>query len=284
MAKKKCSHTHIGGQAVIEGVMMKNKDKIATAIRKKGKIIVKKEKIRSLTEKKLFKLPFIRGFIQLLEMMILGMKKLTWSANQQQDEGEEMTKKEIFISIFIAVIATILLFIILPYYLTKLVSDTEGIFFNLIDGLLRVMIFLLYVLAISFMNDVKRLFQYHGAEHKAVACYEAGKPLTPNNCKKYSRLHPRCGSSFIIIVLTISIIVFSLIVSDSNTIKILARVILIPVIAGISYEILKISAKFERFLFFKMIIAPGLWLQKMTTKEPTKKQLEVAIKALKSVI
>ena len=273
---------HIGGQAVIEGVMMKNKEKLAVSVRlPNGKIKTKKERLKK--RKKIFQKPFLRGFFVLLDTLVIGIKSLLWSADQQLEEHEKITKKEVFLTLGFTILITVLFFIVLPFYLTGLIVG-KGLWFNLIDGLIRLAMFLVYFIAISFLKDVKVLFQYHGAEHKTINCLEAKKKLTLENVKKFSTLNPRCGTSFILIVLVVSIIVFSLLHSDFWYVNLLARVLLIPVIAAVSYEILKFSAKYEKNIFMKLIIFPGLLLQRISTKEPSKKQIEVAIKSLKEVL
>jgi uncharacterized protein YqhQ len=280
---KKCV---IGGQAVIEGVLMKNTNKVAIAVRKQNNTItIKKETITPMSKKfKILGLPFFRGVANLIEMLVIGIKALNYSANESLGEAEEkITKKEFAVTAVIALVIAVGVFVLLPLFLTKL-TETEGVLFNLIDGIIRVALFIIYVLAISLMTDVKRLFEYHGAEHKTVHCYEAGKELTVKNVKKFSTLHRRCGTTFLLIVLIISIIVFSLVVSENFWIKLGSRIILIPVIAGISYELLKLGARFPKNILLNLLIWPGLGLQKLTTKEPDNKQLEVAIKAFKAVV
>ena len=276
----------LGGQALIEGVMMKSPNYISIAVRKPNKkISLKIEKFNSLTKKyRILGWPFIRGVIILFEMLITGMKALTYSANESgESEEEELTKKEIVLTIGFAMLFTALLFIALPFYLSKLITSNEGILFNLIDGVIRVVIFLIYIIGISLMPDIKRVFQYHGAEHMSIHCMEHKEKLTPTNVAKYTPEHPRCGTSFLIIVLLISIIVFSMIISELWYVKLLGRLVLLPLIAGISYEILKLSAKYRRNPIFKLIVWPGMMLQKITTREPDKGQIEVAIRALKGV-
>tara|TARA_Y100000310_G_C20686733_1_gene819485 strand:- start:2286 stop:3125 length:840 start_codon:yes stop_codon:yes gene_type:complete len=271
-----------GGQAVIEGVMMMQGNKVNTSVRKGNKIINKK---RTLKKKSKFaKLLFIRGVTNLCDMLKIGMESLIWSADQQTEDNEKISKTEVAFSLIMAFVFAILLFIIAPFYLSKLIIKNHGILFNIIDGIIRILIFAVYILAISLMKDIRRVFQYHGAEHKTIHCYEANKKLTVANVKKYTTLHPRCGTSFIIIVLIISIIVFSFITSPKWYYKLGFRILLIPVIAGISYEILKLAAKFKNNPLLNLINIPGLWIQKITTKEPTDKQIEVAIHSLKKVI
>ena len=279
MAKKE-----VGGQAVVEGVMFSDKKNIVIAIRNGKKIKVKREKRKSLANKyKFLKWPFFRGVLALVEMLVVGIKAISWSANQSVGEGDEITKKDLVFVFISAILLSLALFVALPFFLTKLVSKDTGVVFNLIDGLFRVLIFILYILVISFFKDVKVLFQYHGAEHKAINCYEDGKSVNVKNAKHYLTLHPRCGTSFLIIVLIVSIIVFSFIVDSRWYVKLLGRIVLIPVVAGVSYEILKLSSRFKNNIFVKILIAPGLLIQKMTTAEPDEKQLEVSVRALEEI-
>ncbi len=281
---KKCAA--VGGQAVIEGVLMKNGPKIAIAVRRPDKkISVKKENTPPISDKiKFLGWPFFRGTVNLIEMMVLGIKALNYSANESLGESEEKIKTwEFVLTTIFAVGVAVGLFILLPLYLTK-VTQTQGILFNLIDGVIRVAIFVGYIMLISLMKDVRRLFEYHGAEHKTVHCYEHGKKLTPANVKKYSTAHRRCGTTFLLIVLMISIAIFSLIVTDNFWIKFAGRVVLMPVIAGISYELLKLGAKFPKNILINIIVWPGMMLQRLTTREPDKKQIEVAIAAFKAVV
>lgn len=272
----------IGGQAVIEGVMLSDKKKVVVAIRKDKKIKVKKEKRNSLSKKyKFLKWPFFRGILGLYEMLVIGMKALSWSAGQAAGEEEEITKKEMALVFISAILLSLGLFVGLPFLLTGLISKDTGIVFNLIDGLFRVLIFVGYILVISRFKDVKTLFQYHGAEHKVVNCYEDDKKVNIKNAKKYSTIHARCGTSFIFIVLIISIIFFSMIVDPRWYVKLLGRIVFIPIIAGVSYELLKLSARYKGVA--RIFIAPGLFFQKITTAEPDDKQLEVAVRAFKAI-
>jgi len=276
-----------GGQAVIEGVMMRNKSHYAIAVRKpNGKIHVKKEKIKSATHKYSFlKWPFIRGVVALFEMTIIGIKALMWSANQQaEEEDEKLSKKELVLSFVLALGFSIFMFVALPLLLTKLITTNEGLVFNLIDGLFRLGLFLGYIFAISFMKDIRTVFEYHGAEHKTVYCYEHKLKLTPKNADKFSTLHPRCGTSFIVIVIGISIVVFSLIQDPRWWVLFLSRILFLPVIAGIGFEVLKFSAKYTDNFLVKLMIAPGLAVQRITTRPPNKKQLEVAIAAINALL
>ena len=291
---------NIGGQSVIEGVMIRSPKYDVVAVRKGKKIITKKEKLK--LRKGFYKMPVVRGFYNLIDMLALGYRSLMWSADQQLGKDEKIGKKELFFTIGLAVILGVGLFIVFPYVLTNFVGyyeETKPLLFNLIDGLIRIIVFLLYIVAISFMKDVKTIFQYHGAEHKAVHCYEAGKKLDIKNMKNFSTLHARCGTAFIMIVIVVAILVFSIItpiilmlfpqllsinVFLRRGILILIRLSLLPLIAGLSYEFLKFSAKYENKPIMRIFILPGLLMQKITTKEPNKKQIEVAIVAVKKVL
>ncbi|MDP3917083.1 MAG: DUF1385 domain-containing protein [Nanoarchaeota archaeon] len=273
---------YIGGQAVVEGVMMASRKKLAVAVRKQnGSIVIRKEKRSNIAEK-FRKTIFLRGLISLFEMLIIGTKALTWSSNQQLEKDEEIGGWGVFFMILFSFVIGIGLFILLPLWLSKFFSD-DRILFNIADGFWRVALFIGYLWLISRFDDIKRVFQYHGAEHKAVNCYEAGKPLTVKNVKKFSTIHPRCGTSFIFIVLIISIILFSIVWSESWFLKFLYRILLIPVIAMVSYEILRLNSRNTNNVL-GILTTPGLWLQKITTNEPDDKQIEVSIKALKAVM
>jgi len=271
----------VGGQAVIEGVMMRNKEKFAVAVRtKEGKIKVKKDKSSKFP--KFFNFPFVRGVVGLFYTLYDGVKALIWSSNQQLDTEEKLTKKEIIWTIMVSLLFAIGVFVALPFFAAHFIHS-EGVWFDILDGTIRIILFLGYLALISLSKDVKILFQYHGAEHKTIACYEAKKPLTVENAKKYSRFHPRCGTSFLFIVLILSIILFALI-NGPLWMKFLGRILLLPVIAGIGYEIIKLSGKYRKNAIVKIFVAPGLWLQRITTKEPSDKQLEVGIESLKAVL
>lgn len=284
----KNDNCNYGGQAIIEGVMMRSPFKYAIAVRKPDKeIILKTGKLRSLSNRiKFLKWPIFRGIINLIESLTLGLKALTYSAEQATGEEDKISNVEMFFTILIAFVLFILIFIALPTtiarYLDKYLSSL--ILYNLFEGTLRIGIFLFYLYFISKIKDIKRVFEYHGAEHKVIYTYEAGEELKVDNVKKYSTLHPRCGTSFIFIVLIISILVFSLLGKQTLLLRITYRVIIIPLIAGLSYEILKLSAKNMDKIFIKWVVMPGLWFQKLTTKEPDEAQIEVAIKALKGVL
>ena len=273
---------YVGGQALIEGVMMKYKDNIAIAVRKKnGKIAVKKEKLKIKDSK----IPFWRGIINLFVILYIGIKALNYSSNMQLGKEEKISTKEMVFSIAFAVILAIVLFKFLPLLLTTIINraaNVNNILFNFIDGIIKIVLFVGYIYLISLNKEVYRVFQYHGAEHKAVACHENKKKLTVEETQKFSTIHKRCGTTFVFLVLFISIIVYLFIPKNYNfATKLGLRIILLPVIASISYEILRLGA---RFSFLKALILPGLLIQKITTKEPDNKQVQVAIKALKAAV
>jgi uncharacterized protein YqhQ len=282
----------VGGQAVIEGVLMMNDNKLAIAVRKPNKkISIKKETLNSfIRTHKFFKLPLIRGIFMLLDTLVVGIKALTWSANEAIEE--DTTKKnngkispwELTWTLILSIGGAVGLFVLLPLWLTKLVTSDHGFWFNLYDGLIRLGIFFAYVYIIGLMKDVRRVFQYHGAEHKAVNCFESKDKLTVANVLKHSRFHPRCGTTFIFIVLIISILVFSLFILESWWAKLGIRLIFIPIIASVSYEILRLGGKYYKNKIVRAIVFPGLCTQWFTTREPDADQVEVAIKSLKAVI
>lgn len=273
---------YVGGQALVEGVMMKYKDRIAIAVRQpSGNISVKKEKIKF----KEINIPLIRGIINLFIILYIGIKSLNYSANESLGKEEKISFWEITLSIILASIFAIVLFKFVPllfvYWLDKL-FHMNNILFNIVDGLIKVCIFVFYVYIISVMKDVYRVFQYHGAEHKAVACYEQGKKLTVSEVQKFKKEHVRCGTSFIFLVLLISIIVYTFIPKDYGFwMKFSLRILFLPVIASLGYEFLRLGAKYNLFAFLSY---PGLLIQKITTKEPNNKQVEVAIRALKAAV
>ncbi len=289
---KKKGYSDVGGQAVIEGVMMRAPEKFVIAVRNPDNQIVVQRKNVTIDNKGIFKKPFIRGLVALYNALILGVQALNFSAYHAMGEGDEkMSKKEIFLSMFLGLGLGIVLFIFLPLLITDLLKyvlpivERSFLAFNAVDGVIRVIFFLIYIYAISFFKDIKRVFEYHGAEHKSIFTYEAGEQLTVENARTKSRFHPRCGTSFLLIVMIVSIFVFSIIPKDSHfVIKFASRLVFIPVIAGISYEILKLSSRNQSNPLMKFLIIPGLWLQKITTKEPDDGQLEVALVSLKEAL
>jgi len=278
-----------GGQAVIEGVMMRGGQNMAVAVRRaSGEIVEHCEKVVSLTERwRILNLPFIRGFILLVESLIMGVQTLAYSANQVVEEvGETISPWEMALSVMFALGAGIILFFLIPVWLAHFLTPylPSPLYQNLGEGFLRTLIFLLYVLIISLLPDIQRVFAYHGAEHKVIHAYEAGEVLVVENVRKYSTLHPRCGTSFLLFVMLISIVVFSLCGDLSLAMRLLSRVLLLPVIAGISYEFLKFTGKYQKVWLISWLSIPGLWLQKLTTRQPDDQQLEVALYALKKVM
>lgn len=282
--------TNYGGQAVIEGVMMRGKEWLAIAARRPdGEIVVQTEKLNSITNRfKFLKWPFLRGVVNLFQSLIIGMQAITWSANQSLDEEEEakLSVWEMLISIVIAFGMAILLFVIFPAGVVKLVQKfiPSNFILNLIEGLVKAAAFIGYILVISLMKDIKRIFAYHGAEHVVIHTYEAGEELTVENAKKYSTLHPRCGTNFLFIVIMISIIFFSFFGRPPFLERILTHLALLPVIAGTAYEVLKKAGQEKVNPLIFLIARPGIWLQKLTTRVPSDDQIEVAIASLNAVL
>jgi uncharacterized protein YqhQ len=283
---------NIGGQAVIEGVMMKSAKCWTVAVRdQKGEIHVKKEVLKKLP--RVFRLPFVRGVSALYDALAIGIRAIEFSAGAAYNDVSEkpMNPLAITSTIIFAAVMGIGLFVFLPLYLTKVIGliisqiAISSFFFNLTDGIIRVLLFLLYVFAIGLWKDMRRIFEYHGAEHKVIHAYEAGRELNVQNVQPFSPHHPRCGTSFLLIVMVISILVFSFIPQSwSFWAKFLSRLILIPLIAGSSYEILRLSAKMKDNAFIGLLTMPGLILQKLTTREPDHSQIEVAIRAVEEVL
>lgn len=288
----------VGGQAVIEGVMMRVPGYYATAVRRKnGEIDKFREQSSSISDKyPLLKKIILRGSVSLFESMKIGFSTLQWSADKaiEDEEGETSEENPVwtFLTTAFAFLLAIGLFLVLPLFLTTKVFNFENdaLLFNLVAGLHRIVFFLIYLWLISLMKDVRRLFEYHGAEHKVVYTFEAGQDLTVENARKYSTQHPRCGTSFIFIVLLISILLFSLIdtlvILAFGSIGLVTRIVYhlvsVPLVAGVSYELLKLSSRYSNNFITRILIKPGLWLQKITTKPPSDEQLETAIVALKT--
>ena len=303
MGKKTTDHySGIGGQAVLEGIMMKNQDRYSVAVRKpNGKIEIKLEEYAGKAAGSKWKqLPFIRGIFNFADSLILGMKSLNYSASFYEEEeedadtaldkageklfGEKAEDVMMGGTVVLSLIIAIALFMVLPYGLARLLSRVVAneTLLALFEGIIRLIIFLLYVTLISLMKDIRRLYQYHGAEHKCINCIEKGKILNVENVKKSSRQHKRCGTSFLLFVMLVSVILFFFIRVDQPVLRIVLRILLIPVIAGISYEIIRLAGRSNNILV-RMISAPGLWLQKLTTKEPDEDMIEVAIAAIEAV-
>ena len=306
--------TSIGGQAVMEGVMMRGPFKTAVAVRKPdGDIECKVEENGTKTRKKFWRLPIIRGCVSFVDSLVIGMKALMFSAEFVDIEEEEETESKfdkwlddkfgdkikdivIYVSIAISLVFSIALFVVLPTFLTKgaekigtlipsISAFTDShLFTSLFEGIIRMVIFIGYLAIVSNMKDIKRVFQYHGAEHKTIACYEAGEELTVENIKKHTRFHPRCGTSFLLFVMIVSILLFALLPRvDMVILRVLMRLALLPAVAGISFEIIKFAGR-SKSKWVAWLSKPGLWLQKLTTREPDASQIEVAIESMKPCI
>lgn len=277
----------VGGQAVIEGVMMRGPELTATAVRDpSGKIQVEVKPVHSISERfPILKKPFIRGTVSLIESLVIGMKSLSYSAKMAGEEDEQLTDKEMAGTIVFALVLASILFIAIPTGAAKLfhVITADPVFLNLLEGFLRLIIFLAYIWGISRMKDIRRVFQYHGAEHKTIHCYEAGLPLTVANVQQFSRLHPRCGTNFLLIVMLVSIFVFAFLGWPSLAERIASRILLLPVVAGISYEIIRLAGRSDNKII-QTAIKPGLWLQYLTTRPPADDMVEVAIESVKAVL
>lgn len=310
MAKKKKTHySGIGGQAVLEGVMMKNGDQYAVAVRKPdGEIDIQIESCKGFcSDKKFTKLPFIRGIFSFIDSLVIGMKVTMHSASFYEEEEESDAKaakdkakksdagleEEIGgktdnimmgITVALSVIIAVALFMVLPFFLSDLLGliVRNASLIAIFEGIIRILIFVGYILAISLMEDIKRLYMYHGAEHKCINCIERGRPLNVKNVMRSSRQHKRCGTSFLLFVVLVSVIVFFFIRVDNLALKIVIRLLLVPVIAGISYELIRLAGRSDNVLV-QLISRPGLWLQKLTTKEPDEDMVKVAIASVEAV-
>lgn len=279
---------NVGGQAVIEGVMMRGQDKIAVAVRQPdGEIAIDVGPVNSLTDKyPLLKKPLLRGVVALGESLYHGMKALAYSAQVSGEDDEQLDGKAMAMTITFSVVLAVVLFIIIPTWSMRFLHSwtNDHMTLNLAEGALRMLIFLGYITAISSMQDIQRVFQYHGAEHKTIYTYEAGLPLVVENVRPFSTLHPRCGTNFLMIVMLISMFVFTFLGWPNLLERILSRIVLMPVIAGVSYEIIRYAGAHVESPWVRMAIYPGLCLQKLTTREPDDSQIEVAIASLKAVL
>jgi uncharacterized protein YqhQ len=283
------SDIRVGGQAVLEGVMMRSPRAMAIAVRRPdGTIATTSEKIDSyFLRTKPFTLFPLRGVVSLVEMFLLGLKALSYSATEATGEEEDFGAKEIAFSFVMAMIFVVLLFVLLPAFLTGYVKAYVPTSFlrSLAEGLMRISFFLIYVVAVSQMKDIKRVFEYHGAEHKAVHAYEAGLELNPENVKKYSPLHVGCGTGYLVSVMIIAVLVFAFIPRDiSLLMRIGLQLLLVPAIASVTYEMIRLARKYEHNPITQVLMAPGLWLQKLTAREPDESQIEVAVAALKEAL
>ena len=300
--RKRC-YCGVGGQAVLEGIMMKNGDKYAIAVRKPdGNIEIKTEEYKGIGGgNKLTKLPFIRGVVNFVDSLMLGMNCLTWSAEfyEEEDDKEKLNGKEnllnkltggngekvvMGLTVALSILMAVGIFIMLPYGISLLFSSyiRNTSLLAILEGIVRIVIFVGYVVAISAMKDIRRVYMYHGAEHKCINCIERGRELTVKNVRKSSRLHKRCGTSFMLFVVLISVILFMFIKVENPVTRLLVRLALIPVIAGISYEILRLAGRTDN-IFMRIISAPGMLLQRLTTKEPDVSMIRVAIASVEAV-
>ncbi len=300
--KTKC-YSGIGGQAVLEGVMMKNKDRYAVAVRKTdGQIEVMAEDYEGIRgAKKVAEIPFLRGVFNFVDSLVLGMKTLTWSAGffEEEEGGKEESETDKKIekavgdsgeklvmgaTVVFSIVMAVAIFIVLPYFLSLLLSSyvRNASLLAIFEGILRILIFVGYVAAISAMKDIRRVYMYHGAEHKCINCIERGRELTVKNVRKSSRLHKRCGTSFLLFVMVVSVVLFMFIRVGNPVLRLLLRLALVPVIAGLSYEIIRLAGRTDNLLV-RLISAPGMWLQRLTTREPDDSMIEVAIASVEAV-
>ncbi|MBQ6807396.1 MAG: DUF1385 domain-containing protein [Lachnospiraceae bacterium] len=302
MAGKKINrYSGIGGQAVLEGIMMKNKEQYAVAVRKpNGEIEVDVEAHHGVMHgSKLLQVPFVRGVFNFVDSLVLGMKCLNYSATFYEDEEmQETAADKAFNKLFkdkaesvftgivtvLSIILAIAIFMVLPYFISSLFEEyvRNASLMAIIEGVIRIFIFVMYVLLISLMKDIRRVYMYHGAEHKCINCIEKGRPLTVHNVMRSSKQHKRCGTSFLLFVMLVSVVLFFFIRVENPVYRVLIRIALVPVIAGISYEIIRLAGKSNNILV-RIISAPGMWLQGLTTKEPDESMVEVAIAAVEAV-
>ena len=302
MAGKKINrYSGIGGQAVLEGIMMKNKEQYAVAVRKpNGEIEVDVEAHHGVMHgSKLLQVPFVRGVFNIVDSLVLGMKCLNYSATFYEDEEmQETAADKAFNKLFkdkaesvftgivtvLSIILAIAIFMVLPYFISSLFEEyvRNASLMAIIEGVIRIFIFVMYVLLISLMKDIRRVYMYHGAEHKCINCIEKGRPLTVHNVMRSSKQHKRCGTSFLLFVMLVSVVLFFFIRVENPVYRVLIRIALVPVIAGISYEIIRLAGKSNNILV-RIISAPGMWLQGLTTKEPDESMVEVAIAAVEAV-
>lgn len=301
MRNKRNQYSGIGGQAVLEGIMMKNKEQYAIAVRKPdGEIEVDVDTYHGIIHgSPLLNIPFVRGIFNFIDSLILGMKSLNFSASFYEDADVEETAADrafnrifkdkaesVFMGIVtvISIVLAVALFMVLPYFLTTLLKDyvRNASLLAILEGIIRILIFIIYIITISLMKDIQRVFMYHGAEHKCISCIEKGRPLTVRNVMRSSKQHKRCGTSFLLFVMLVSVVLFFFIRVENPVYKVLLRIALIPVIAGISYEIIRLAGRSNNIIV-RIISAPGLWLQRLTTREPDEDMVEVAIAAVEAV-
>lgn len=284
---KKITDLAVGGQAVIEGVMMRDANRTATAVRlPTGEIAVETHSVSSVRDRwPVLNLPLIRGSVIMVESLVIGMRALSFSAQAAGEEDEQMTKGELAATIVFALVLASVLFIVIPTGAAHLAAayTDDPVVFNVIEGGIRLAVFLLYIWGISFMKGIHRVFRYHGAEHKTIHCYEAGEALTVENVQKFPRLHPRCGTNFLLIVMVVAIVFHVFFGWPDLWLRILSRLAVLPVVAGVSYEIIRFAGRSENRIV-RILITPGLWLQYLTTRPPADEMVEVAIESLKAVL
>lgn len=285
--KKQDKPFYYGGQALIEGVMMRGKKYFSVAVRRPdGQIAIKSELLSTFYSHKVRDLPFIRGFLSIIEVLALGTRCLMYSANASQGEEEAIPKQALWFSLAVGVLFAVGLFFVAPLFLINILDKyiSSSLISNLSEGLIRLLIFLIYLWLINLIPEVRRVFAYHGAEHMAVNAHESGVPLEVEPVRKYSTAHVRCGTSFLIIVMFVAILVFALLGRPPLWLRFLSRIVLIPLIAAVAYEAIRLGANHTKNIAVKLMLAPGLILQSLTTRIPDDSQLEVAISALKEVI
>ncbi len=279
---------YYGGQAVIEGVMIRGQKVVVTAVRRpNSEVITNSRPLSSVYTGWVRKTPLLRGVIVIIEAMVLGISSLLYSANVSlEEEEEEITGKAVWLMIATAVLLAVVLFLIIPLFLTRLLNPyiSSSLVFHLVEGAIRLVIFIAYLKLVGLLPDIRRIFSYHGAEHKAVNAYEHGVPLEVEAVKTHDKAHVRCGTSFLFVVLVIAIVVFALVGRPALWLMVLSRILLIPVIAALGYEFIHFGARHAGNPLVKAVLLPGLWLQGMTTKEPEDDQIEVALAALKKTL
>ncbi len=299
-------YSGIGGQAVLEGVMMRNKDDYAVAVRRQnGEIVVKKDTYEGILHNKtVYKIPILRGVLSFIDSLVLGMRTLNFSSDiymeeeeakdgkqgekeEKEEKGKKKDTSEGFVSVLVTIVSVVIalgLFMILPYFLSQFFKGiiSNGYVLSLIEGVIRLLIFVVYIKLISLMQDIRRVFMYHGAEHKCINCIESGMELTVENAAKASREHRRCGTSFLLYVMVVSIIFFAFIQTPDRILKVLLRIVLIPVVAGVAYEFIRAAGRSTNPLI-RALSVPGLWMQRLTTSEPDSEMLQVAIRSVEEV-
>ena len=284
------SKFHYGGQAVIEGVMIRGQKNMVTVIRKTdGEMVIDKQPLSTLYTGWMRSAPLLRGIIVLIESLVFGIKTLTYSANVALEEEAGKNNEKVggwwmWVALAFSIVFAVALFFLTPLFLTNLLHIKSSLLFTFIEGIIRITMFLIYIWLVSLMPDIRRVFAYHGAEHKAVNGFEAGVPLEPESIRKFSKAHVRCGGSFLFVVMIIAILVFSLVGKQALWIMVLSRIVLVPVIAALGYEFIHFGANHTDNIIIKILLAPGLWLQALTTREPDDEQLKVGIMAMKTAV